>query len=499
MVDYAKVKARMTAAAKERFVRLLANLETASPDVGDSPRSALSVADAKKLVADGNAVEVSNVSGTRGWCFPFTVIEAKPDGMRRRFILWPREQNARLYAAGFKSAVDLEHVSAYLDAVQHECGVTRDLKVGFWQCPLPEPARACLRFRDLDGNVYEPTRLPMGHCCAVDIMQLVTQVIAGDKTVCQPKFSEPKLVPHVWVDGLRLAGSRHDVIEAVARADARAAELGATWKERPAVATRYEFIGVDWNHDAHTVVVAPKTAEKIAAVNLASRPSATAVEQLIGRLIYASGAVRLPLAPYYFTLKWARRLSGRLTAGTLSANDLVEIPSHARKQLADWRTAVNQPLRIVARTPLRDDLTLFTDASEAGWGAVLVGSGSVLGSIGGRWTPSEAVQHINALELHALRRGLDAFAHTIRDARCLHVRVDNTTTLYTMRRGTSRSADLASIVALAQTSLRGLDIPTDVAYIRSAENPADAPSRGREAVSTGPTVAGIRTLTTRRE
>jgi hypothetical protein len=339
----------------------------------------------------------------------------------------------------------------------------------------------------------------MGHCCAVDLMQLITCVIAGDKTVCLPDFAEPKLVPHVWVDGLRFAGSRHEVGEAVKRADDRAAAIGATWKELSAIETRYEFIGVLWDHTAHSVVVAPKTGEKIAAVNLVSRPSATMIEQLVGRLIFAAGAVRLPLAPYYFTLKWARRLSGRLTAGTLSPVEKIEIPRFARKQLMQWRVAVSTPLVILERTPRRDVLTLFTDASEAGWGAVLVGSGSVLGSTGGRWSASEALMHINALELHALRHGLTSFATTLREARRLHVRVDNTTTLYTMRRGATRAADLAPILALAQQALTGLDVPTDVAYVASADNPADAPSRGLPVTSSGPVVPGVPVITTRRQ
>jgi hypothetical protein len=79
----------------------------------------------------------------------------------------------------------------------------------------------------------------------------------------------------------------------------------------------------------------------------------------------------------------------------------------------------------------------------------------------------------------------------------LHVRVDNTTTLYTMRRDADdRAADLAPILALAQQALTGLDVPADVAYIASADN---APSRGLPVTSSGPVVPGVPVITTRRQ
>jgi hypothetical protein len=79
-------------------------------------------------------------------------------------------------------------------------------------------------------------------------------------------------------------------------------------------------------------------------------------------------------------------------------------------------------------------------------------------------------------------------ATTLRETRRLHVNVDNTTTLtYTMRRGASRAADLAPILALTQQALTGLDVPTDVAYVLAP------------VLSSGPVVPGVPVMTRRRQ
>ena len=46
-----------------------------------------------------------------------------------------------------------------------------------------------------------------------------------------------------------------------------------------------------------------------------------------------------------------------------------------------------------------------SDASRKGWGSVLEDA-----SIGGRWTPSEAANRINHLEMHAVFLTLRAFS-----------------------------------------------------------------------------------------
>ena len=54
------------------------------------------------------------------------------------------------------------------------------------------------------------------------------------------------------------------------------------------------------------------------------------------------------------------------------------------------------------------DITMHTDASKLGWGAVLNGT-----TTGGRWTSLESQEHINILELKAMFMGLKSFCSII--------------------------------------------------------------------------------------
>ena len=474
-IDLEKVLLRMTPEAAARLRDLLRIVAT--PGSKDPPpASHVTAADAAKLVADGNAAKVADFSDTTGWCTPFTVIEEKPAGARRRLILWPREQNVAAYAAGFQPDVDLDHVSEYLDAVRFEYGGTRDLEVGFWQVPITTTARRALRFRDMDGNVYEPTRLPMGHCAAVDVMQLITRVIANDPIVCTPQFAMLFGNPHVWVDGIRFAGTKKHVLRHLEAADRTAQEVGATWKEVTEPEQRYDFIGVAWDHRLHTVITADKTLGKIA---VSDKTTAQDLEQLVGRLIFAAGVSRAPLAQFYFALKWARRISNKLNRGLFTPEAAITLPPAVALQLKQWTAAIRRPLTITQRTASKSPVTLFTDASDAGWGAVLVNDETAeFASAGAMWSKEDAATDISVRELRAVALAIDVFRAKLSTASRLHLKIDNTSVLSAVRRGVPRADGLAHLTATTAKQLAAMDLPISASYVSSGRNAADEPSRG---------------------
>ncbi|KAK6011055.1 reverse transcriptase [Ostertagia ostertagi] len=86
------------------------------------------------------------------------------------------------------------------------------------------------------------------------------------------------------------------------------------------------------------------------------------------------------------------------------------------------------------------DITITTDASKAGWGAMCNGRGT-----GGRWTEQEAARHINVLELQAAFFGLQAFGNQWRDTSVL-LEMDNTSAIsYLKRRGGTTSEELSDL------------------------------------------------------
>ena len=132
-------------------------------------------------------------------------------------------------------------------------------------------------------------------------------------------------------------------------------------------------------------------------------------------------------------------------------------------------------------TPLRNvtdaDVVLFVDASLSGWGAVLVHAGIVY-STGASWTEDEK-SNINVLEALAVGNAAAEFARFLA-GNDVHIMMDNTSALSSLKKGSARSGALNSAVAHTLRQL-GVAKPraTTVTYIASRQNPADGPSRNK--------------------
>jgi hypothetical protein len=478
--DWGTILAAANSDARADLLRLRAMLSVPG-DTAFSGRP-LPVPDGTKLLETGNAEIVSaameSQHHTTGTARPFTVIEEKPEGPRRRLILWPKAQNDALQL-DFRSQVPIAHVSRYLDAVLSHSAVLRDLTLGFWQIELTPKERANFRFRLEDGRVAQPTRLPMGLCVSVDIMQRVTEILAGHPRSSAVSFSA---LPDVYIDGLRLAASSEVCGEFSSFVDSRAERFGITLKEKgtPPV-RRYDFVGVCFDHLSRSVVCGEKTLGKLSSEELwaAGETSFDALRRTTGRLLFAAACNRTPLASFYFLVKKLRRLISGFNRGAVQPNSLVGMSGGFRAQLRDLFRRARQPLAIRASSSA-ERAVLFSDASLSGWGGVLMSPTGELSVVGERWTPEEAARDISVLELDAVRRALLAFSVPLSCVGALSLRVDNTSVLAALRRGGARAEALNAAVLGVADDLRLQPKIVDVDYVRSAENPADFPSRGLE-------------------
>ena len=103
----------------------------------------------------------------------------------------------------------------------------------------------------------------------------------------------------------------------------------------------------------------------------------------------------------------------------------------------DWWSTRRNLQSVSTQEP---DLTMETDASMLGWGAVCQGSRT-----GGLWSQMERKNHINYLELLAAWFGVRAFAKDRRDIH-IHLRMDNRTAVfYVNRMGGTRSPVLSNL------------------------------------------------------
>ncbi|RNC39536.1 target of rapamycin (TOR) kinase 1 [Trypanosoma cruzi] len=86
-----------------------------------------------------------------------------------------------------------------------------DLKASFFQVPSPRETRHLFRCRVEDGTLVELTRPPMGYKAGPEILQIITSAIAVVTTVVHRLWAAPPSVRvGVWIDNIRIAGSKSD-------------------------------------------------------------------------------------------------------------------------------------------------------------------------------------------------------------------------------------------------------------------------------------------------
>jgi len=440
----------------------------------------LTPVDAELLVRDRIARRVALAdeirTPTRGTLIVFSVVELEKQ--RRRIIHWSKDHNNAAYENGYVPQVPLGHISKYLDAANAECGGVLDLRCAFWQIALAENAYAYYRFQDADGHLYEMTRVMMGHVAACELTQIVTSAIAGDPAVVQHQHVAAARV-HVWIDGIRFYGTDRQVRASLAAARGVAEKCRATFKDPDySPAKRYQFIGMSVDHVAHTNRIADKTRNQLPEPT-PGQLSAREVERLVGRLLFAAGVTQDPIAKYYWVLKWARRVCNNVNRGLWPEDFLVSVSPSMRRDINRWRavaTAAHAPRLVAADARAA---TLFVDATLSMYGAVLVlPTQQVL--ISGDYFDDGLESHINVRESQAALYGLQDFKRALveQEIRIVNLVIDNTSAEHAINRNTSTSAQIAAVVARVAEAALELDIDVRARRIKSADNPADEPSRG---------------------
>ena len=149
----------------------------------------------------------------------------------------------------------------------------------------------------------------------------------------------------------------------------------------------------------------------------------------------------------------------------------VRLSRQALRDLDWWQgLAGRHNGRTIWRSP--DQAELHSDASLFAWGGVL--NRQCLAH--GIWTTEERRHHITFLELLAVLRNVQAFLPRLRSKRVL-LHEDNMACVYIIREKTSRNPVIMACLRDLWAVLDTNQIDMRVVYVRSAENPADAPSR----------------------
>ncbi|EKF99883.1 hypothetical protein TCSYLVIO_009191 [Trypanosoma cruzi] len=89
-----------------------------------------------RLLRKAGIIEDASSTITGGWIIPFSVVEEKTTGLRRR-IAWPRDKNRD---DPYEAHVPLLHISHYLPPVMAETASCLDVKASF-TVSLPRETR----------------------------------------------------------------------------------------------------------------------------------------------------------------------------------------------------------------------------------------------------------------------------------------------------------------------------------------------------------------------
>ena len=155
----------------------------------------------------------------------------------------------------------------------------------------------------------------------------------------------------------------------------------------------------------------------------------------------------------------------------------MDVPKYVRSELQRWITLVQQPVPIRLE-PREIAYTVFVDASLDGWGGVIVErSTNKITVLGARFPPPLQGAHINELEAIALQNVVRRLPPEVAGGR-VQIVVDNTTVRWVAKKGVcAKNRVLNDAVVDALTHLRGMHCACSIQWIKSADNPADAPSR----------------------
>lgn len=227
------------------------------------------------------------------------------------------------------------------------------------------------------------------------------------------------------------------------------------------------------------MAVGPKTAKKLQAFSIHEMTYAS-LESHVSRLVYASAILGVHLPKYYFVIKNVRRRLSALTRGLVLPTDRVTLSPSATAQLREWTDVAvqNKPV-----TPQRHPAhsrrmhVLYTDASKAGWGAVLFENTGQVFAAGGPWPPSFTYEN-NLAETRAVALALSAFDPRFVPGTTLSLKVDNTSAEAAVNRGMSQSEGVSSALAEVLAARKRSDIAVTAEYVNTSENVADAVSRG---------------------
>ena len=323
-----------------------------------------------------------------------------------------------------------------------------------------------------------PLRLPMGYRPAAELCNLAMLILAFQ--VSNTDGSSIKVGEEVrtfaHVDNVRF----------LARSPAVAAEaqelfirLAARCGMKCSVTDPQIFLGMKWNYTTATVQLTQKSLDRLTEGETVMQHGNDCTFRqyytFFCRLLNYSRILRYPLATIYQLMKFTRKRLSTLQ----NADCPTKLWACLQPLLKSWITTLraNNPTRHT-HDSVQSDTVMFTDASLSGWGAVII-IGTRVYECQGRWPGIHTPKDIARLEIQAIAQALTHCINTnLHLPPHLLIAVDSTTAANVIHKGHSLAFTCNSALMQVYQCLHALNIQTlAIAYIHTAQNPADELSR----------------------
>ena len=391
---------------------------------------------------------------------------------------------------GFRLILDVSKLNDYLavksfsmDTVQvirgavepGMWGVSIDLSDAYHHIPVAERHTHFLAFQ-VGSQKYKYVVCPFG---LSPIPQVFTAALSPLKLYARKQWHAP--VFQYIDDWLLLARSAAEAASLSISFTETCLRLGLLvnlQKSQLLPVQRLEHLGVDW--DLRLAVVRP-SAQKVNAlvVHLESllstlRAPLPLLESIRGQMVAMEKLVRFGRINF--------RLFQAVVSSALKAgrnHRWVRLPPAVLPNLLWWSQG-ERLLQGVPAVPPKPVVQVATDASHAGWGASLQGE-----QVRGTWSSLEAHLHINALELLAVLKTVEAWGSQWRGQPVRFLMDNRTAVAYLCKQGGTKSRSSTVIAERLFRVAESLDLSLSAVYLPGERNVlADMLSRAGQILKT---------------
>lgn len=405
--------------------------------------------------------------------------EAETAKTRRRFIAWPRQANDGICVKGTEIAPQLATPVSCVESAgkamsEGKVPVVFDMKAWYHQFSLPQECYSyCFSAK---GRFYRLRTIPTGCRPAAGVANIATAILTriAERALQLDKAS-------VYIDNVRLWCTKDKLSQVASVIKTITARFNAETNETEAeilataVSATHDFLGLKYDVNKKTIEIGPKVKSKLDFLRTeveGDKVQRRRLDSIIGVLLFASFAMGLDLSFYYHFFKWNRENLSAL------ADEILIWDSCAKSTIQWWiETIQRSPARKIEEAVASGTTTfLWTDASSSGWGYFyFIPATGANSGFGSHWTAKEREEHINVLEIMAVEKSIRTLKTQSRN---IHLRIDNTTALYTTSRGYSSHYKLNQAVATVNDAIRECQCAiSTVGYVATQNNPADWWSR----------------------